>query len=38
MARRPRNDSPGAWLHIMNRGIARRALFETAADIQLILD
>lgn len=38
MARKPRNDSPGQWFHVMNRGIARRTLFETAADIQLFLD
>ncbi len=38
MARKPRNDSPGAWFHVMNRGIARRTLFETAADIRLFLD
>ena len=38
MARKPRNDSPGTWFHVMNRGIARRTLFETAADIRFFLD
>jgi len=38
MARRPRSDSPGAWFHVMNRGIARRTLFEGAADARVFLD
>jgi REP element-mobilizing transposase RayT len=38
MARRPRSDAPGTWFHIMNRGIARRTLFETNADIAFFLE
>lgn len=38
MARKPRNDAPGTWFHVMNRGIARRTLFETSADIDLFLE
>ncbi|MEM7515883.1 MAG: transposase [Planctomycetota bacterium] len=37
MARRPRNDSPDTWLHIMNRGVARRTLFERREDIEHFL-
>jgi REP element-mobilizing transposase RayT len=37
MARNPRQDTPGSWHHVMNRGIARRTLFETAADIRFFL-
>lgn len=33
MPRRPRADHPGAWHHVMNRGIARRSLFETKRDV-----
>ena len=28
MARRPRRDEPDTWHHVMNRGIARRSVFE----------
>lgn len=35
MARHPRSDSPGAWFHIMNRGVARRTLFEYGKDIRV---
>ena len=28
MDRRSRGDVPGSWHHVMNRGIARRTLFE----------
>ncbi len=37
MARRPREDEPGSWHHVMNRGIARRTLFETERDIRYFL-
>lgn len=32
MARRLRHDRPGAEFHVMNRGIARRTIFDTPAD------
>lgn len=34
MPRIPRCDHPGAWFHLMNRGIARRPIFETALDMR----
>ena len=37
MARHARNDEPGAWHHVMNRGIARRTLFENELDIRTFL-
>ena len=37
MARRPRQDDPGSWHHVVNRGIARRPLFEDRADIRYFL-
>lgn len=37
MARRPRNDTPGSWHHVMNRAIARRPIYETREDIRLFL-
>lgn len=37
MARLPRCDGPDTWHHVMNRGIARRTLFENAADIRYFL-
>lgn len=37
MARRSRNDTPEAWFHIMNRGIARRTLFEWEEDMRVFL-
>ena len=37
MARRPRLDGPDTWHHAMNRPIARRTLFETAADYRYFL-
>lgn len=33
MGRGPRRDWPGAWHHVINRGIARRTVFETSRDI-----
>jgi REP element-mobilizing transposase RayT len=37
MPRRLRVDYPGAWHHVMNRGVARRALFETSRDARMFL-
>lgn len=37
MPRRPRQDTPARWHHVMNRAIARRSLFETDADIRFFL-
>jgi hypothetical protein len=37
MARRPRLDVPGAWFHVMNRGIARRVVFPDALHGRLFL-
>jgi REP element-mobilizing transposase RayT len=37
MTRSPRRDSPGAWHHIVNRGIARRVMFDDQADIRHFL-
>lgn len=37
MPRHARFDGPDTWHHVMNRGLARRTLFESAADIRLFL-
>jgi REP element-mobilizing transposase RayT len=37
MARRWREDSNGSWHHVVNRGIARRPLFESRDDIRYFL-
>ncbi|MFT7670435.1 MAG: REP element-mobilizing transposase RayT [Planctomycetota bacterium] len=37
MGRKSRQDSPGSWHHVVNRGIAKRPLFETRADIRFFL-
>jgi REP element-mobilizing transposase RayT len=37
MPRLPRFDRPGTWHHVMNRGLARRTVFETRADIRMFL-
>ncbi len=37
MARRDRQDQPGSWHHVINRGIARRPLFEGREDIRYFL-
>ena len=37
MTRNPRLDLPGSWHHVMNRGIARRSLFESREDIRFFL-
>lgn len=34
MARNPRRDEPGSWHHVMNRGIAKRTVFETRSDVR----
>lgn len=37
MVRNPRFDLPGTWHHVINRGIAKRTLFEGADDIRFFL-
>ncbi len=37
MARLSRRDSPDTWHHVINRGIAKRPLFETRDDIRFFL-
>jgi REP element-mobilizing transposase RayT len=37
MGRRPRQDRPGSWHHVVNRGIAKRPLFESKSDIRFFL-
>jgi len=37
MAKRVRFDEPGAWHHVMNRGIARRTIVETRRDARTFL-
>jgi len=37
MARRPRQDHPGSWHHVINRGLAKRPLFENREDIRFFL-
>jgi REP element-mobilizing transposase RayT len=37
LTRQPRRDAPGAWHHVMNRGVARRTMFENRADIRFFL-
>ena len=37
MARRLRHDCPGAEFHVMNRGIARRTIFDAPADYRFFL-
>ena len=34
MARPPRCDEPGAWHHVMNRGLAKRTVFEDRASVR----
>ncbi|MCK6480302.1 MAG: transposase [Planctomycetaceae bacterium] len=38
MPRRPRDDYEGAWHHLVNRGIARRPVFEGGGDIRAFQD
>jgi REP element-mobilizing transposase RayT len=37
MPRHPRQDEPGSWHHVFQRGIAKRTLFEGALDIRYFL-
>ena len=37
MARNPRYDERGSWHYVMNRGIARRTVFERRADVRYFL-
>jgi len=37
MGRRIRDDQSGAWYHVVNRGIARRTLFESRSDARYFL-
>lgn len=37
MARRSREDVPGSWHHVVNRGIAKRPLFERREDMRFFL-
>ena len=37
MPRLPRRDAPGRWFHVMNRGIARRTVFESREDVRYFL-
>lgn len=37
MARPQREDAPGVWHHVMNRGIARRTVFEDRRDVRYFL-
>ena len=37
MARRKRTDEPGLWHHVMNRGLAKRPLFESRTDMRYFL-
>lgn len=38
MARKPRIDNPDTWHHVMNRGVARRTMFESDWDVQRFTD
>jgi len=38
MPRSPREDHEGAWHHVMNRGIARAAVFRSASDRSIFLE
>jgi hypothetical protein len=33
----PRGDSPGTWHHVLDRGLARRPIFETREDVRRLL-
>jgi putative transposase len=37
MSRRPRQDSPNRWHHVVNRAIAKRALFESRSELRYFL-
>ena len=38
MVRRLRDDYPGAWHHIVNRGLAQRGVFESGRDVATFLE
>jgi len=37
MARPHRHDAPDTWHHVLNRGLAKRTMFETASDCRMFL-
>ena len=37
MARKPRQDEPGSWHHVFNRGLSRRTVFELRSDVRYFL-
>jgi REP element-mobilizing transposase RayT len=37
MARRSREDEPGAFLHVFNRGLSKRTIFENRSDVRYFL-
>lgn len=37
MSRLPREDYPGSWHHVMNRGVARRTLFDGRTEARMFL-
>lgn len=37
MSRQPRDDAPDQWHHLMNRGVAKRTLFESEDDLRYFL-
>ena len=37
MARKPRDDAPDSWHHVMNRGLSRRTILETDRDRRFFL-
>ena len=37
MGRLPRRDYPGAWHHVLNRGLAQRSIFEHVQDIRFFM-
>ncbi len=37
MAQRARHDEPGSWHHVLNRGLAKRPLFEDRVDVRYFL-
>ena len=37
MVRADRRDTPGSWHHVVNRGVARRSVFEDRADFRFFL-
>lgn len=37
MVRLNRSDAPGVWHHVVNRGVAHRAIFESSAEMRHFL-